>query len=372
LRGAFLNQAADSAVTRDDDNDDDAVQVYDNTFSSVPCQVIHALATQHAFAVNGETTFFRRHGGAVLHQKEQHGSSSSMLSPLEHVIDSVLTAFNDTTPLVEYWYRDEYMNMYAHVDIDEQRLEQYGQLAVPLHSHVLYLDVNNNNMPYNAGPTCIFPSQHVGWNVSTATQSQAVDLVICPCVPARILRFVGSAMHSVPYPPDRWMQTVEQELHQQKQEQEEDMEEDSESLDDWDDDDDEENGKDEDECVRSVLLFNTWSDEDGPGPLASASHLQTTRPSTAQLTDWEEDYGVHAELIRCNPSSVWCKRPVEETTKAISSAQSQQLRVGLMGEQNRRLYPDNFALLDGPSVHEMRAALYEESKVTKFRLNRRD
>jgi hypothetical protein len=47
-------------------------------------------------------------------------------TPLEAAIDSLLTSINDTSPIVEYWSRKNYINMDAHADIDEDYLKDEG------------------------------------------------------------------------------------------------------------------------------------------------------------------------------------------------------------------------------------------------------
>ena len=341
-------------------DDDVDVQVYDNVFSPVACKVIHCLAVEHSFWVNSETSIFVRPPW-----------NTRPLTPLEHVMDSALTAMNDTSKLVEYWSREEYMNIDAHVDIDEERLEEEGCLAVPLASHVLYLEVNATIR----GPTCVFPSKRTCWDFETdeTDNKPTVDLVVVPAVQGRILRFPGSAMHAVPCPPDRWLMTDEEE-RQLREEQCDDDEE--EFFDDFDEggqeeDDDDEDDEEED-IERSVLLFNTWPD-DGPAPLGAknvgcSDSLGGAKDEEQLVREWEEDYGVNAELIRCNPTSDWHEKLLTEgATTPEEEEESSQIRVNLMGDQNRRVFPDSAARLCGP-VQELRGALGQENEATWFRL----
>jgi hypothetical protein len=53
---------------------------------------------------------------------------------------SVLEALHDDHDIVEYcWSRQEYLNLDAHSDIDEEELEDDGSLRYPEFAHVLYL-----------------------------------------------------------------------------------------------------------------------------------------------------------------------------------------------------------------------------------------
>jgi hypothetical protein len=307
------------------------VQIYDNTFSSLACKVIHSLAVENSFRVDSETSYFLRPPW-----------SERPLTPLEHAIDSALSALNDESKLVEYWSREEYINIDAHVDVDERMFEDEGQLAVPSSSHVLYLQVNVT------GPTCVFPSKRVGWGLQDENPKAAVDLVIVPAVQGRILRFPGSVMHAVPCPADRWLMAEEDETKLRAEEEADDEDEDSDGFDEEEKDVDEEEG-----IERSVLLFNTWP-LDGPPPLSA----QSRGYDDEQLVrEWEKVYGVNAELIRCNPASDWRKKfLVKEATAKNEESQTNHILVSLMGNENRRVYPDQTVRLTGP-VRELRKAL---------------
>jgi hypothetical protein len=268
-------------------------------------------------------------------------------------MDSALSALNDESKLVEYWSREEYMNIDTHVDIDERILEDEGQLVAPSSSHVLYLEVNVR------GPTCVFPSKRVGWTLEDEKPNATVDLVIVPAVQGRILRFPGSAMHAVPCPSDRWLMTEEDETRLRAEEQADDEDEDFDGFDEEEKVDDE-----EEEIERSVLLFNTWPD-DRPPPLGAKScgHYEERL-----VREWEEDYGVDAELIRCSPTSDWREKFLtKEAAVNTEESQQNQIRVNLMGNENRRVYPDKTVRLKGP-VRELREALEQKDEAIWFRL----
>ena len=132
-------------------------------------------------------------------------------------------------------------------------------------------------------------------------------------------------------------------------------EEDDEGEDDEDDDE-------EEDIERSVLLFNTWPD-DGPAPLGAknvgcSDSLGGARDEEHLVREWEEDYGVDAELIRCNPTADWYEKLLTEgaTPEEKESSQEKQIRVNLMGDQNRRVFPNSTAMLCGP-VQELRGSL---------------
>jgi hypothetical protein len=421
IRASSTAAAASATLlcSKNDNNNYDVqgdVQVYDNTFSPVACQVLHALAVDHSYQVNGETSFFLRPPW-----------NEKPLTPLEHAIDSALTAMDaiamnntnssinstlsyldenskvpDNLPepdrLVEYWSREEYMNIDAHVDIDEKGLPTGiedadlvcgSHLVVPSSSHVMYLDVNVK------GPTCVFPSKRVGWGLElegitndiTTGSKAGVDLVIVPAVQGRILKFPGAAFHSVPCPNDRWLLDDEEQLQLQMMENLEQEDDDDDELyvyDDDDDDDDDDDGIEEEEIERSVLLFNTWPN-DGPVPrdaYQNGSYWSTQGAMSedevaAVVEEWERDFWVNAKLIRCNSACDWRNQSIianngDKEDSQKQSQRQQQIRVGLMGEENRRVYPEKTALLNLPGdVHEFRGALEQETVVSHFRLHER-
>eukprot|EP00978_Attheya_sp_CCMP212_P041270 scaffold234566_cov53-Attheya_sp.AAC.1 len=345
------------------------VQVYDDAFSPVACQVLHCLSILHSLKKSGEETtiFFR----------PPHNVTS--LTLLEQALDSALTALQDnSSQYVEYWSRQEYMNMDAHVDIDEAAAAAAAatfhdsndyNLDCPTASHVLYLQLDAPPPHRFVGPTCIFPQQTVRW---TKNDPNGMDLVTVPAVQGRLLRFPGNAMHAVPCPPHRWLLTEHDEQLLRIMEEEEDDDCNDDDDDDCDDDDaDGDEEEEEEEMERSVLLFNTWSNDAGPG--ISRKKSGDTPKGHGEGSAVEDELEVeHVEHIRCNPISRWRHQTVnvpQSTTETASSERHQQVvRVSLMGEQNRRGVPESTVRLTTNSNHFLRAALEEERKVTVTRL----
>jgi hypothetical protein len=358
---------------------DEDVQVYDGTFSPVACQVIHGLALVHSMASNSDTCIFLR-----------PPFNQTALTPLEHAMDSALNALNDTSGnIVEYWARDEHMNIDAHVDIDENALEEEGAIRYPEVAHILYLEVKKGLV----GPTVVFPGKRIGWGVDQNIDT-AVDVVTIPAVQGRILRFPGSSMHTVPCPVDRWLLTDEEEYtlryeedHEDEDDDYEDDEDEDEEYEEDDDDDDkyEEDDEEDEQVERSVLLFNTWSSE-GPPPRDVKTGFATAVSQyeggeQGLIEEWEEDYGVDAEWIRCNPASEWRRtkiqregkdNPLSEVSQEVNddgvTKTGQHARVHLMGEQNRRLYEEKLARFHVPEKQVLQDALHQEVKVTRLRL----
>ena len=337
------------------------VEIIENAFSSTACELLHYLTIEHNERTNDGSSVFLR---------PPHNERP--LTPIEHAIDSALTEMGETTKLCEYWSREEYMNIDAHADIDEAMLEDEGRVRCPEMGHILYLQVKKDLR----GPTCVFPNEKNGWGLN---EGNGKDVVIVPAVVGRILRFPGSAMHSVPKPPHRWTLTVKEEKRLRDEErcndEDECVEEDEEWYDDEDDDDDEDA-----EIERTVLLFNTWADAE-PGPKGVTGDIATgALPEGIELSkedidaylksqevqifaDWEEDCGKNFEYVRSNPASEW--RLLEIAHK--QSEHTEPLHVPLMGMEKRRMYPKKSAQLLG-SLELIKIAVEEENQATSIHL----
>jgi len=214
--------------------------VYDNCFSSYACKELHYLAIDHSERGDDGSSIFIR-----------PPFNERPLTPIEHAIDSALNDLNDTSEnskLVEYWSREEYMNIDTHSDMDEMQLEEQEIIRTPKIGHVLYLQVKKGL----TAPTCVFPKKCGGWDIVDEKkldqeESEIVDFVTIPTVEGRILRFPGCAMHSVPNPPHRWLLTKKEEKLLREKEEEECEDFDVEDQYVWNDDDDEEEEEEEDE-----------------------------------------------------------------------------------------------------------------------------
>ena len=381
--------AAGISINKDDDQDQTTqttqklIQIFDNVFSSYACEELTYLTQDHSTRGNDGSSIFVR----------PPYNNDKPLSPIEHAIDSYLSAIGDTTHKVEYWSRDEYINIEAHADIDEEQLEDDNELRCPKIGHVLYLEVKDELR----GPTCVFPTKRIGWDnlhdesanddETKVDVTEVVDVVTVPAIQGRVLRFPGNAMHSVPCPAHRWL-LDEKEERLLRDEEKDCQEEDGDNDDDdnyeefFDDDED-----DDEEIERAVLLFNTWPDTE-PGPrgvsgdyvtgslpegieLSEEDSLSFFQSEEAQrLVEWEEEYGTDAEEIRCNPMDQWDGIKINSIScsKDSNNEAPQEVRVGLMGRQNRRLHPNKSVKLFGP-LEGMRQALADESLPTLIQLS---
>ena len=265
------------------------------------------------------------------------------------------------------------MNMDVHCDIDEKLLERNKRiLRYPEYAHILYLTVQlpttQNNI--TAAPTCLFPTKMGGWMPTTPSctkdhEHRIVDLVIVPAVSGRVVRFSGSMMHAVPKPSNRWftsINNVEAEVHQEH--------------DNDDDDDDNCNDSNRSTELRSVLLFNCWSN-DMPPPLGLKmfNSLDNTRqsdvPDGIVIDDDDDDddsvpvHGTVNDSVRDIIAPIPLKENYQstlkisnhwKTTPILTMDQSEvfedvtttntTLLVGLMGKKYRRQYNKAVAKLD--------------------------
>lgn len=299
------------------------IQIFENAFIPDACDAIHRLAVEHCTRTeNGSSIFLR----------PPHNNKP--LSPLEHAIDSALMSMGDTTKLVEYWSRSDHLDIETHADIDESMLEYDGVVRCPLMGHVLYLQIKEGLL----GPTCVFPDETKGWNLE---KKQETPLMIVPAVQGRILRFPGNAMHAVPKPHYRWLV------------------EDQEDDDDYDDYDDEwinekdHDSEEVDDIERSVLLFNTWPDDE-PGPEgiqvdnpfdSIPDGIEIEEEDVAPLIISQETYN----SVTCNPFDEWKLAEIQKKNIRVdNNGNLGMLHVPLMGRRERRFYADKVAKMIGP------------------------
>mmetsp|Transcript_22012 Transcript_22012/g.50218 ORF Transcript_22012/g.50218 Transcript_22012/m.50218 type:complete len:405 (-) Transcript_22012:386-1600(-) len=342
---------------------DGGVHVYDGVFSPFACEELHYLAMDHCDRVGSD--------GSSIFYRPPHNTTS--LSPLERALDCALSSLegpaSSSAAAVEYWSRQEHANIDAHADVDEAELEEEESLRCPRFGHVLYLQVDASAA---RGPTCVFPTKRGGWDAAV-TGEPKVEMVVVPAVPGRILRFPGSVVHAVPRPADRWLRAAAEDKERGG---------------------DEEDGE-EDFDERSVVLFNTWPYDCPPrgvdgdyatGALPDGIELPAdadvegffASQKKQRFAEWEEDYGADAALLHANPSSEWVEQDFIQVGGSIvddhdsglrveSASEVGEVKVGLMGEKNRRIHPTSISQLYGPVV-ALKQALQEETAVTSILL----
>ncbi len=99
----------------------------------------------------------------------------------------------DPSPIVEYWFRDEWLNLELHRDCDEFLLKENGTLRYPENGNILYLHSGSQV----CGPTLIFDDK----SSLPPLQTKLTDVTIVPAKSNRLVTFNGKLAHSVVRPP---------------------------------------------------------------------------------------------------------------------------------------------------------------------------
>ena len=336
--------SSSSSTSLHNNNDIDTVKIYDNVLSVDTCELLDELAQEYEENRGGI------HGSSIFYRRDTNNNmEGKYITPIEHALHSILTAIGDNNTIVEYWSRQEYMNLDVHSDIDEVELEDDGKLRYPQYGHVLYLQVDNDLR----GPTCIFPTQLGKWeNSSGEGGEERCPLITVPAVQGRVVRFPGSAMHAVPKPSTRWFGFND---------------DDENNIDsDYDDDDDDD---DNDVDTRSVILFNTWKDRgprgvtedsitgelpegieidiDGSAIDVDSNDNYQEQQIAQQIADWEEEYGRNCKDLWCNERTHWkdvsirTVEPVDENCSGVCNTYS-SIRIPLMGSKSRRIHSQKY------------------------------
>lgn len=275
-----------------------SVMVYDGVIDKSTCDV---LDSHLKFGGLGHCVFFRE------------------LSPknvVESLIHSLLASANDMAPIVEYWWRDEWLNLEFHRDLDERLAAQNGPVRYPDNAHVLYLSVGKEAF----GPTILLRDS------VESSKEDFDEISIVPAVAGRLLRFPGTMMHAVPRPPLAYLDPAEGgtnfELWTRRR-----------PVDEHDT-----------ECTvfrRSVLLFNTWTDA------PSTQTSETTSTSTSDVTVGSQDtQTVNEKSCQCIPREEWVDSSASSSHHSITGSRSVstehegepyiRLKVGLLGDLRRR------------------------------------
>jgi hypothetical protein len=410
---SFSITPSTSAAAAHSKSIDDAVnvQVWDNVLSPEQCQALNDFSYDHNERADDNDHIFAYPGTTASSSvSSTEAAVASALTPLEYALSSIVeqllllhpqttTTNNTTAPIVvEYWCRQDYLDLEVHSDIDERLLEDASkrQLRYPQFGHVLYLQKDDEEP---VGPTCVFAEQLGGWSQNNANDedsSATVDttdttvLVTVPVIPGRLLRFPGSAMHGVPKPLHRWFLTMKEQDELK-----------------WSDDD-----VDEEELERSVVLFNIW-EESGPLGVAQIDqsyydeegdsavlpdgivlddddvdddgddydenhahnhdHDSTLKETLVggddalddearQRNEWLDEFGDNFETLRCQPKEVWEAVSILEqengdpnTSCSPTGGDERQdhdlLHVPLMGSKARRLHPKKYGTLRSNQAH---------------------
>lgn len=98
---------------------------------------------------------------------------------------------------MEYWWREEWLSLDLHRDVDEELAKDRNIFRYPQNAHVLYLSVGNEVN----GPTIVIQKQDFNDSSNPEKiQSRFENITIVPALNGRLLRFEGSLLHGVPRP----------------------------------------------------------------------------------------------------------------------------------------------------------------------------
>lgn len=274
-------------------------------------------------------------------------------TPIESVIESILQGLNDDASKVEYWWRDEWFSLDAHKDIDEKHAinKPLDDFKYPRHAHVLYLYIG-----YDVeGPTLIWTN-----NINTNHTHIYKDMFIVPSVITRLLRFQGDLLHSVPRPSlayiDEEFGGTNYEIFTRNRS------ELSYTLDDIKDipisayqvnntniDDDKQKILDKFRFRRSVLLFNTWTNDDD----VIDSPVDISRlPPKGTLLEYQKICNTNNNITTINNlnhfitipgfyhNEIFINNTINNDNLEINN--KIRLKIGLLGDKKRRYHMDRF------------------------------
>lgn len=290
---------------------DERIYVWDNVMSAASCATVHEVAS----ATGLSHKLMIRNG-----EKQQQP-----LSPLEQALENILQNFNDTSRYVEYWCRQEWRHIESHADVDEYRAKQVpGDFRYPTNGHVLYLQVGT----LVRGPTCLFPNCSSGGDLQhlQGQGEERLSVLTVPAVEGRLLRFPGHWLHTVPRPTDLWLLSFVKGSPDFSK-----------------------------EYQRSVVLFNTWNDEEPPLEVP----ILSKEGSDSSCDAAEHQYNL------VNPYEDWQEQSVLDSRHSTSSSSSLPLdkktKIWLLGDAIRRNHTLR-TVTKYSNEKELRDALHEASQ----------
>ena len=287
-----------------------SVVVYDGAIDQSACNLLDSHLKESG---HGHKIFFREF---------------SPKNVVEALIQSLLASVNDISPIVEYWWRDEWLNLELHRDLDERLASQNGPVRYPDYAHVLYLSVGKQAI----GPTILLRD-----SVESDKEGRFDEISIVPAVAGRLLRFPGKMMHAVPRPPLAYLDPAEGGTNVELWTRRRPIDE------------------NDPECTifrRSVLLFNTWTDA------PSTQTSETTSASTAVVMKGSQDMQmINVASCVCAPREEWVNVSSSSSHNSIAGSSSSisqpeksniRLKIGLLGDVRRRERTERYMSLYAP------------------------
>jgi len=242
------------------------------------------------------------------------------------------------------WWRDEWVHVEAHEDVDEYLFESTGERRYPEHAHVLYLTVGRAIR----APTCVWDRTH-----EHAPRSGTLgELSIVPARTGRLLRFNGKRMHGVPRPTLRWLPLSSRNEGVSAVSSTEGSSSQRPTKDD---------------LVRSVVLFNTWAvppldveTADGaadPREVIRKLAADFSSPKIDALVEVMETPDTH-----CTPRDQWHAVQIERAPAGRRAREP--VKVWLLGDKERRLHAER--TIELVAHEDLARALQEEVTVTSL------
>jgi len=299
-----------------------AVHVFDNVLAPSTCKYLHTASSI------GEL-------GDEMHTVYERGKTKPSTA-IERCVDSILVELGDESACVEYWWRDKWVHVEAHEDVDEELFEQQKRRTFPINAHVLYLEVGSQVQ----GPTCVWESD------DAAERSDFGALTTVPAVSGRLLRFSGELMHAVPKPAHVWLDASASAPSPPPSRPQ----------------------ATKGDRVRSVILFNTW-----PEPPLGVARAGARDPQ-AVIQELAREFSspkldAMAQIMEapddsCRRRSEWTEVAPKRVEQADQAAMRTKMRVALLGEELRRKQPE--PVLELEVAQGVFGALVEEHAVTTF------
>lgn len=266
--------------------------------------------------------------GGLSHTLYDRQQESRQSNAVELAIESILTELNDNSRYAEYWWRDEWINLEAHADVDEALAKAGRGLRYPNTGHVLYLSIGDSVR----GPTLLFLNPYQG------------SMVVVPAVESRLLRFTGDIVHAVPRPPLAYLDEAEGGSNHEI----------------WTRIRRVEGVESEETTVyrRSVLLFNTWTEPpldvslnsntpiiDGTVDVKKSSEVSKSRlinsHSCRPISNWiPQKCFQHNTNTNAKTNQINVKTPGSASASANNDSNDNsemiRVKVGLLGDKERR------------------------------------
>jgi hypothetical protein len=322
INSFVFSAAADiSGTIKKGSRDTEVVQVWDNVVTEANRKALYHFALENC---EDEGRFYRPF-------------KYNPASPIEVLIDSILSDLNDTSPNVEYWCRHEWEHVAVHADLDEASLDRDDFVRFPHNGHVLTLQVGSQTR----GPTVVIENYSFGGEL--ANVKDGISLLTVPTVEGRLTRFPGSWLHGVPRPTDVWLTGPPEE-------------------DEYDDGPLPKYG-------RSVLLFNTWTNP--PLGLVPPEEQLAELFAGQQRRDREKKNRKNNKCFAA-PYRNWDEVPIVPSTSHTTAgddsfANLMPAELFLMGTTKRKNYTEDSVLLLANEV-ELRGMLFDPKQPRSMRL----